>query len=63
LSSSFLFGSVDLDSPVESPENVRGVFCDDATWRAEGDYNVGLGLKKEESNPKFNREPKVRPKG
>jgi hypothetical protein len=29
-------------------------FCDDATWCAEGDHDVDLGLEKRESNPKFN---------
>ena len=40
----------------------EGCFCIDATGRAEGDYNVDLGLEKRESNLKFNREPKVQPK-
>jgi hypothetical protein len=38
---------------------VRGCFCVYATCRAEGDRNMDLGLKKRESNPKFNRGPKV----
>ena len=61
--SSFLLGSADLDSPVESPENVRRIFCDGATCRAKDDHDVDLGLDKRESNPKFNRGPKTRPKG
>ena len=42
---------------------VRGCFCDGATWRAEGDHNVDFSLEMRESNPKFNRGPKVQPKG
>ena len=38
-------------------------FCVDATCRAKGNHDVGLGLEKRESNPKFNRGPKVWPKG
>ena len=38
-------------------------FCDGATWPAEGDHDVGLSLKKGQSNPKFNQGPKVWPKG
>ena len=41
----------------------EGCFCVYATCRAEGDRNVDLDLEKRESNPKFNRGPRVRPKG
>jgi hypothetical protein len=41
----------------------EGYFYDDATWHAEGDHDVDLGLEMRESNPKFNQGPKVRPKG
>ena len=40
----------------------EGCFCVGATCRAEGDHNVDLGLEKKEE-PKFNRGPKIRPKG
>ena len=41
----------------------EGCFCDGAMWRAKGDHNVDLRLEKRESNSKFNRGPKVQPKG
>jgi predicted nucleic acid binding AN1-type Zn finger protein len=41
----------------------EGCFCASATCRAKGDHNVDLSLEKRESNPKFNRGLKVRPKG
>ncbi len=41
----------------------EGCFYDNATWRAEGDHDVDLGLEIRELYPKFNRGSKVRPKG
>ncbi len=40
-----------------------GCFCEGATWRAEGNHDVDLGLEMREPNQKFNRGPKVWPKG
>ena len=38
----------------------EGCLYDNATWRAESDHDMDLGLEMRESNPKFNRGPKVR---
>jgi hypothetical protein len=38
---------------------MRGVFCVGAMCHVKDGYNVGLGLRKRESSPKFNRGPKT----